>query len=223
MKTILKRMAKCVLTFGLPDWAILHQFYRGAYYIVIILYEGCVFLKKVLIVEPTMRALCTSVGKRLRIERIPYMRRRGIIKIGDDVYISGKIDIAFNSALGLNPQLVIGNHTFIGHQCKFSISKSIVIGDHCLIAGDNSFFDNDGHPLDPIKRRQGHRITPDDVHPIVIGNDVWIGTGCKIMKGVQIGDRSIVGAASVVTKSVPPDSVVAGNPARIIHTLTSSS
>ena len=214
----LKNLAKRVLACGLPDFAGLRLFYRFAYHCGVFGYEAAVWLKKIWIVEPTMRALCTTVGTQLRIERIPYMRCTGRIVIGDNVYISGKIGIGFNPALGLNPELRIGNHTFIGHQCSFNISRSIQIGNHCLIAGGNSLADNDGHPKDAELRRQGAKVHPDEVHPIVIGHDVWIGQGCKILKGVCIGDRAIVGAGSVVTKDVPPDVIVAGNPARIIGT-----
>jgi acetyltransferase-like isoleucine patch superfamily enzyme len=212
----MKKLIKRVLAAGLPDLWVLRIIYRNGYRLGVFVYETAVWVKKVWIVEPTMRALCTSVGKRFRIERIPYMRNKGRIIIGDNVYISGKIGLAFNTALGFDPELRIGNHTFIGHQCSFSLAKGITIGDHCLIAGGTNFFDNDGHPTDAAKRRAGEQVNTDDVHPIIIGNDVWIGIGCRILKGVHIGDRAIIGAASVVTRNVAPDTIVAGNPARII-------
>ena len=222
MKSVLKSSIKRILAWGLPDWSIFRFFFRTTYSCCVFAYEFCAWLKKVWIVEPTMRALCTSVGKRLRIERIPYMRSRGRIVIGDDVYISGKIGISFNTSLGLSPEFRVGNHTFIGHQCSFSVAKGITIGNHCLIAGGTSFFDNDGHPVDANKRRDNERVNPTDVQPILIGNDVWIGAGCKILKGVHIGDRAIIGTASVVTKDVPLDTIAAGNPAKIIGNISNS-
>jgi acetyltransferase-like isoleucine patch superfamily enzyme len=212
----LKQVILAILRCGLPDWAVLRAFYRTAYRCGILVYELSVWLKKVFLVEPTVRAICHRVGKRLRIECIPYMRRPGRIILGDDVYISGKIGIAFNAGLGLAPELRVGNHTFIGHQCSFSIAKGITIGDHCLIAGGVSFFDNDGHPMDAIQRRNGERVGPSDVSSVCIGNDVWIGAGSRILKGVTIADHAIVGASSVVTKDVASDTIVAGNPARVI-------
>jgi len=209
-------MLKRLLQFGLPDWSLLRWFYRLAYRISVILYEGAIWLRKVFIIEPVMRAMSVSVGKRLRIEQIPYMRRRGRIILGDDVEISGKIGIAFNTALGLNPEFHVGNQTFIGNQCSFSIAKGITIGNHCLIAGNTGFFDNDGHPTDAAQRRAGERVKAADVKPIVVGDDVWIGAGCRILKGVTISDRAIVGAGSIVTKDVPADTIVAGNPAKVI-------
>lgn len=222
MNPRVKQLAKRVLAWGLPDWPILRWFYRNLWRAGVVVYEVGVWLKKVFLVEPTVRALATRVGKRLRVERIPYLRQRGRLIIGNDVEISGKIGIAFNTALGLDPELVIGNHTFIGHQCSFSIARSIRIGDHCLIAGGTSFADNDGHPVDPVRRRAGERVAATDVRPIVVGDDVWIGAGCRILKGVTIGDRAIVGAGSIVTQDVPADTIVAGNPARPIRKIESS-
>lgn len=219
MNPTLKRLAKRVLAWGLPDWAVLRAFYRGAWRVCVVGYELVVWCKKVLVVEPTTRALATRVGRRLRIERIPYLRQRGRIVLGDDVEISGKIGIAFNTALGLNPELIVGNRTFIGHQCSFSIARRVQIGDDCLIAGGTSFADNDGHPLDAEARRRGQRVRPEDVRPVTIGNNVWIGAGCRILKGVTIGDRAVIGAASVVTADVPAESIAAGNPARVIRSL----
>ena len=63
---------------------------------------------------------------------------------------------------------------------------------------------------------------PEAIKPVLIGDDVWIGADAKILKGVAIGDRSIVGAGAIVTKSVPPDVIVAGNPARVVKSLGKS-
>ena len=75
-----------------------------------------------------------------------------------------------------------------------------------------------GHPLDPAERRRGIGL-PD---PVTVGNDVWIGGGVTILPGVTIGDGSVIGAGSVVTHDVPPHTLVAGNPARIIRELSVS-
>jgi acetyltransferase-like isoleucine patch superfamily enzyme len=78
--------------------------------------------------------------------------------------------------------------------------------------------DYDGHPIDPVLRRFSS-APPEEIRPVMIGDDVWIGRHATILKGVTIGDRSIVGAGAVVTRSVPPDVVVAGNPARVVRSL----
>ena len=89
-----------------------------------------------------------------------------------------------------------------------------------VLVDRNHCYDNDGHPKDAGSRRRNEPVRPEDVRPIKIGDDVWIGTGAIVLKGVSIGDRAIVGAGAVVVRDVQPDTVVAGNPARLIRTLT---
>jgi len=89
-----------------------------------------------------------------------------------------------------------------------------------LLATGVRVFDFDGHPLDAERRRRYEPTPAEGIRPVIIGDDVWIGTGAIILKGVTIGDRAIVGAGAVVAKDVPADVVVAGNPARLVKHLT---
>jgi acetyltransferase-like isoleucine patch superfamily enzyme len=109
--------------------------------------------------------------------------------------------------------LIIGNRVSINYRNIISVAKSVRIGDDTLIAGDVAIFDNISHPISPAKRLARAPITAGDVAPVVIGRNVWIGIGSIVLRGVTIGDNSIVAAGSVVTKSVPPNTLVAGNPA----------
>ena len=95
------------------------------------------------------------------------------------------------------------------------------IGKHCLLSGGVSVSDYDGHPTDAVLRRTSP-APRESIEPVVIGDDVWIGAAARILKGVTIGDRSIVGAGAIVTKDVPPDVVVAGNPARVVKWLVAA-
>jgi acetyltransferase-like isoleucine patch superfamily enzyme len=95
----------------------------------------------------------------------------------------------------------------------------VTIGDDCLIGGGVRIQDTDGHPLDPVLRRQGMAVPSDNVRPVVIGNNVWIAPRAVILKGVTIGENSVVGTGTVVTHDVPSNTVVAGNPARVIRSL----
>src|SRR5205814_9956626 len=97
------------------------------------------------------------------------------------------------------------------------IARSSRIGRHCLIAAGVSIADYAGHPLDADARRRGLTSPLEAVRPVEIGDDVWIGSGAAILKGVSIGDRAVIGAHAVVTRDVPSDSVVAGNPARTVR------
>ena len=125
----------------------------------------------------------------------------------------------------------IGEKVYIGDDVLISCSKSIEIGDGTLLAHGVQIFDNDSHPRDWKDRLQhwnqilGLQKAPQSIldsiasAPVSIGKNCWLGFNSTIMKGVNIGDRSIVAPGAVVTKSVPADSVVGGNPAKIIYTL----
>lgn len=93
----------------------------------------------------------------------------------------------------------------------------IRIGNHVTIGANTVVVDTDFHPLDPAERRP--QPSGGNTAPIEIGDDVFIGMHCLILKGVTIGPGSVVGAGSVVTRDVPPRTVVAGNPARIVRAL----
>jgi len=114
-------------------------------------------------------------------------------------------------------QLVVGNNSgFSG--ISIYCSKYIKIGDFVNCGGNVNMWDTDFHPLD-FEARRVHQLAKIVSAAIEIGNDVFIGANATILKGVTIGDRSIVGACSVVTKSIPADEVWAGNPARFIRKL----
>jgi acetyltransferase-like isoleucine patch superfamily enzyme len=91
----------------------------------------------------------------------------------------------------------------------------ISIGDRCLIGDMVTIMDADHHEIDPKQRWNGQgRIAP-----VNIGDNVWIGSRALILQGVTIGENSVIGAGSVVTKSIPANSVAGGNPARLIRNI----
>lgn len=108
--------------------------------------------------------------------------------------------------------LHVGENFFANFDCVILDAAKITIGDNCMLAPKVCIF-SVTHPKDPAKRAAGMGISK----PVNIGNNVWIGGGAIIMPGVNIGDNAIVGAGSVVTKDVPKNAVVAGNPAKIIE------
>jgi acetyltransferase-like isoleucine patch superfamily enzyme len=87
------------------------------------------------------------------------------------------------------------------------------------VGANTTIVDTDFHPLDPTERRL--RPAEAKTAPIFIEDDVFIGMNCLILKGVRLGQGSVVGAGSVVTKDVPPGSIVAGNPAQVIRRIGS--
>lgn len=103
----------------------------------------------------------------------------------------------------------IGKNVFINACCRFQDQGGIEIGDGSLI-GHNTTIATLNHDFNPDKRANLHPS------PVKIGKNVWIGSDCTILPGVEIGDGAVIGAGSVVTKNVPANSIAVGSPARII-------
>ena len=143
----------------------------------------------------------------------------GELVLGDYIFISGKIGIAFSRQVTQPPRISIGDHSFIGHGCSFSAAREICIGQHCLIAGNVRIMDNDGHPLDAVRRQNGEPVNSDEIDPVSIGDGVWIGQRSMILKGVTIGQNAVIGAGSVVTTDIPANTLAAGVPAKVIRAL----
>ena len=117
----------------------------------------------------------------------------------------------FYTDCGVNT--VIGERVFINMGCKFQDQGGIFIGDGSLI-GHNVVLATLNHSEDPTKRAGMHSA------PIHIGKNVWIGSNATVLQGVSIGDGAIVAAGAVVTKDVPPMTVVGGVPAKFIKKIT---
>lgn len=163
-----------------------------------------------------MRGRCHSVASNLLVEGRPFIVGRGRITIGEDVIFRGSVHLAVSTHLFEDSSISIGDRTHIGHQAYIRSAKRVTVGSDCLISRDVRIFDYNGHPLDPHMRLQHLPNPRDEVSPVNIGNNVWIGDAAFVNRGVRIGDNSIVSANSVVTKDVPPNTVVFGMPARVI-------
>jgi acetyltransferase-like isoleucine patch superfamily enzyme len=106
-------------------------------------------------------------------------------------------------------QLHIGEGTEIGDRTIINASRRIEIGARCSISWDCEISDTDFHQVILADEQR-----PPKTQPVIIENDVWIGSRCLILKGVTIGHHSVIAAGSVVRRDVPPYSLMAGNPAR---------
>ena len=128
----------------------------------------------------------------------------------------------------------VGNNVYIGPNTVLQSKESITIGNAVIIANNVLIVDNNNHPVDPESRLQ-MSACDDFLHdelwswkyaeskPIVIEDNVWVGRDSRIMKGVTIGKGSIVALGAIVTKDVPPYTIVAGNPARVVKNIQSGS
>lgn len=125
-----------------------------------------------------------------------------------NVHPTAKICPPFFCDYGYN--IEVGEHAFINFNCVILDGAPVRIGHHTLIGPAVQIY-TPQHPMDFMQRRE----SVESAHAVTIGCDCWIGGGAIICPGVTIGDRCIVGAGSVVTKDVPSDSLVVGNPASI--------
>jgi acetyltransferase-like isoleucine patch superfamily enzyme len=145
------------------------------------------------------------------------------IIIGDDCRLVSRTR---DTALGVKHPIILrtlrdGSCLRIGREVRASgltvcAAKLVEIGDRVVIGADTVIADTDFHSLDPGLRSSAHDGLSAVCKQVTIGNDVFIGGSCMILKGATVGDGAVIGAASVVTRHVPPGAVVAGNPARVV-------
>jgi acetyltransferase-like isoleucine patch superfamily enzyme len=150
-----------------------------------------------------------------------YLKGGKYIKIGSDFNCDHRLRLdAYDEYLGNKyfPEILIGDHVSIQKDCHIGAINKIVIGNNVLMAS-KVYISDHSHgeitletlKLPPAKRPLFSK------GPVIIEDNVWLGEGVVVLPGVTIGENSIVGANAVVTKSIPKNSVAAGNPARIIR------
>ena len=169
--------------------------------------------------EPMLRSRCRRVGSGLNYVKLrqgfPYFHGDIQLFIGDNVTVHSRSSFSAASLFD-KPSLYIGDRTYLGPGLSIGVAKQVSIGASCFISTNVNITDNDGHPLDPIKRAEGKSVAEKDVLPVKIGDYVWIGEGSSILKGITIGEGAVVGTKSVVVRDIEPFTVVAGNPAVVI-------
>ena len=173
-----------------------------------------------------IRLMCfikgVRIGRKVNFNGFPVIRRyeNSKIIIGDNC--------TFNSArnsvrVGLHDrctlvtllkgsEIVFGNNSG-GSGIMVLAATKIIVGNNVLIGSHTMIIDNDFHHSDPSKRHEDKNIP---ARPIIIEDNVFIGTNCMILKGITIGKNSVIGANSVVITSIPENSIAIGNPCKII-------
>ncbi|MDG1302242.1 MAG: acyltransferase [Opitutae bacterium] len=158
-----------------------------------------------------------KITPRVTVLQPTYFAGRGVVRIEQGVIfgvpLGGYYRKHVTELLVRNGgEISIGARTHFNNNLLISSWKSITIGDDCLIGHNCEFSDADGHEIDPLERRK----YPGQVGEVVLGNNVWLGNNCKILKGTKIGDNSIVAAGAVVKGAFEANVIIGGVPAKVI-------
>jgi acetyltransferase-like isoleucine patch superfamily enzyme len=164
---------------------------------------------------PLFRGRCQTFGKRVLVTKMPFVVGHAKIFVGDDVNFFGKLDV-FSGRIFDEPRLVFEDRVDVGHNVVFVVNKEIIIEQEVNIASGVRFMDSDSHPRDAADRIADLPPKPEEIKPVRVCKNAWIGQNSFILKGVTIGEGAIVGVSSVVVTDVPAYSVVMGNPARVV-------
>jgi acetyltransferase-like isoleucine patch superfamily enzyme len=144
-------------------------------------------------------------GKDLQIQ----IGKRGGVRFGRFCWIGDGTKIRSHEGM-----VEIGPKTVFGQECTISSYKHVRIGEQCVIADRAMFIDFD-HGVVEVERPI--RVQGIYTKPVEVGSNVWVGYGACFLRGVRVGDNSIVGTNAVVTKDVPANAVVGGVPAKLIR------
>ena len=145
------------------------------------------------------------LGRRLQIQ----IGRRGRLRFGRFVWIGDGSKIRCHEG-----EVLIGDKTVLGQECTISAYQHVRIGEQCVVADRAMFIDFDHNLAETERPIRVQGIYKRDVN---VGSNVWIGYGACILRGVSVGDNSVIGTYAVVTKDVPANAVVGGIPARVIR------
>jgi acetyltransferase-like isoleucine patch superfamily enzyme len=147
-----------------------------------------------------------------------------LIKLGKNTHVHGELLV-----LNYGGKIEIGDYCFIGQNCRIWSGDSIKIGSNVFVSHNVNIIDTNSHEINPLEREQSYltylsRGFPSDkgsikTSPIIIEDSVWISFNCTVLPGVTIGRGAIIGANSVVTKSIPPFTIAVGNPAKVKRVL----
>jgi hypothetical protein len=203
-----------LLRWNVPDAPLVRRLAKLAYLTHDAAVSGGELCASKLLYEPMVRARFATVGEGVHVTGLPFIVGHCRIHVGDGCTLS-KIHV-FSGRFHDEPELVIGRGTVIGYQTAFTVNRRVVIGENVGIATHVSIADSDGHPVDLERRLRGAPMSRRDIHPVTIGDHVWLGRGAQVQKGVTIGRGAVVAAGSVVISDVPEGALAMGVPARVI-------
>ena len=155
-----------------------------------------------------------KIGKNTFIDKTVHVLGWSHVSIGTETLIGEQTWLNVNGRINGFEHIKIGNYCYIGRRNLLSSSRELIIGDFVMTSNDCKFLGNNHIFTDPLKPYIATGTTNDDV--LKIGANVWVGAGAIVLGAVTIGHGSIIGAGSVVTKSIPPFSIAVGNPCKVI-------
>ena len=181
----------------------------------------CLELEKEQKIYNNLNLITIGHGSKIYEETIIYNSNKENIIIGLNSHIRGELLIQHN-----NGKIKIGNYCFVGVGSKIWSAKSITIGDNVFVSHNVNIMDTNSHETCAKLRFKNFKKSLDNeadidntgisVKEVVIEKNAWIGFNAIILRGVTIGEGAIIAAGAVVTKDVPPNTLVGGSPCRII-------
>ena len=150
-----------------------------------------------------------KIGKSPILIGKAHLQLRGTTQIGDKFMVEGLVAVTIKVDAGA--RLSIGDRVYMNAGTSIEAYHELTIGNDVLIGPFASIIDDDRHQVEPgAAQYKG---------PTIVGNNVWLGRNAAVLPGVTIGDGAVIGANSVVTKSIPPNSFAAGAPAQVLRKL----
>ena len=179
-------------------------------------------LLRILYYQPLFELQCAATGPRGRLEltpesKLPFIDNCELV-LGDGWRINARTTFQGARHAPAKARIEVGDGTYIGTRAILRAGLGIRLGRHVTIAANVVLSSDPGHPLDPVARRT-EAAPLEDLRQMLVGDDVWIAEGAALLGGITVGDGAVIGAHAVVTKDVPPRTVVAGNPARVVKEL----
>jgi acetyltransferase-like isoleucine patch superfamily enzyme len=176
-------------------------------------------LIRVLYYQPMFELQCAEVRGAGRLEltpdsKMPFIDNCALV-LGTDWKINARTSFQGARNAPAKARIAIGDGTYLGSRVVLRAGLGIELGKHVFVAANVVLSSDPGHPLDPVGRRT-EAAPREDLRQMIVGDDVWIAEGATLLGGITVGEGAVIGAHAVVTKDVPPRTVVAGNPARVV-------
>lgn len=159
-----------------------------------------------------LRARAQELFRQYNLTSDPVQQQELLVSLLHSLGVQSWIEPPFYCSYGRH--IALSDHVFINFGCTILDNAAVTIGNHVMI-GPNVQIYTAAHPLEAAERNDGWETA----YPVTIDENVWIGGGAILLPGVTVGRNAVVGAGAVVTRAVAANTVVAGNPARIIRTI----